>query len=132
MTDPVDLPALAKALLLRRGPMTLRDAAKQAGVNFSTLSRIENGKFPDLETFSRLCQWLQISPEVFLNYQPPKPVMGRPRKDPEHARVVLACRVHPDALQIIDRVAEVLKITRGEAVDQIAYFYAIRGPQTPP
>lgn len=61
----------------------------------------------------------------------PKRPAHRPRKDPDHARISLHVRAHPDAVQIIERVAEMLKISKGEAVDQLAYFYAIRGPQSP-
>ena len=33
----------------------LREFAKQAGVSLATLSRIENGNLPDIETFFKLC-----------------------------------------------------------------------------
>lgn len=46
--------------------------------------------------------------------------------DPGIKRVLFNARLHPDALEIIGRVAEVLNMSRGEAVDQMAYFYAAR------
>ncbi|MEH2072324.1 MAG: helix-turn-helix transcriptional regulator [Nostoc sp.] len=37
-------------------------------VSPSTLSRVENGSMPDMETFIALCNWLQISPgDLFVN-----------------------------------------------------------------
>ncbi|MDJ0599049.1 MAG: helix-turn-helix domain-containing protein [Crocosphaera sp.] len=40
-----------------------RETAKEIGkVSPSTLSRIENGKVPDLDTFLALCDWLEVPP----------------------------------------------------------------------
>ena len=36
----------------------LRAAAKRTKISISTLSRIENGKMPDLNTFANLCEWM--------------------------------------------------------------------------
>ena len=40
----------------RRG-LSLRDAAKDAGVPFNTLARVERGHLPDLVKFKRLVEW---------------------------------------------------------------------------
>ena len=45
-----------------------REFAKQIGVSASTLSRIENGKIPDLETFFKLCFWMKKSSNQFYNH----------------------------------------------------------------
>jgi transcriptional regulator with XRE-family HTH domain len=50
--------------------MGIREAAKQAKVSPATLSRVENGKVPDLETFSKICQWLGEDPAEFLGIKP--------------------------------------------------------------
>lgn len=36
------------------------------GVSASTLSRIENGKIPDIDTFLAVCDWLEIPPAEFI------------------------------------------------------------------
>ena len=51
----------------RRGARGVRDAAGEIGVSAATLSRIENGKQPDLLTFEKLCRWLDVSPTEFLD-----------------------------------------------------------------
>ena len=51
----------------RRGIQGVRQAAEEIGVSPSTLSRVENGKQPDLLTFEKLCRWLGVSPTEFLN-----------------------------------------------------------------
>ncbi|GIK38003.1 MAG: hypothetical protein BroJett011_18360 [Chloroflexota bacterium] len=57
------LAALVKA---KRGDKGLRKTAKEIGeISPSTLSRIEQGKMPDLDTFIRLCNWLGVAPNQF-------------------------------------------------------------------
>ena len=36
----------------------LRDAAKEIGIGYATLSRIENKKKPDIETLAAVCYWI--------------------------------------------------------------------------
>lgn len=36
--------------------------ADEIGISPATLSRVERGRLPDLETFSKICQWLKIDP----------------------------------------------------------------------
>lgn len=31
--------------------------------------RVENGRIPDIETFGKLCHWLQIEPGSFLDFE---------------------------------------------------------------
>ncbi|MFN6477046.1 helix-turn-helix transcriptional regulator [Nostoc sp. DedQUE07] len=63
----LDTHLLAAMVKTKRGRKGLRDTAKEIGnVSSSTLSRVENGKMPDMETFLLLCNWLQVSPaELF-------------------------------------------------------------------
>ena len=55
----------------------MRSAASDVGVSPATLSRVENGKPPDLSTFERLCRWLGLSPTEFLDVEP------QPTREPE-------------------------------------------------
>jgi transcriptional regulator with XRE-family HTH domain len=65
--DQLDLSELGRLLAERRreNNMSIRQAATEAQVSFSTLSRVEAGAHPDLATFTRLCAWLRISPSHF-------------------------------------------------------------------
>jgi transcriptional regulator with XRE-family HTH domain len=49
----------------RRGALSLRSAASEAGVSFTTFSRVESGSQPDLASFTSLCGWLGVSPAMF-------------------------------------------------------------------
>ncbi len=57
---------LARMVRDKRGTKGLREAAAEVGeVSAPTLSRIENGKVPDMDTFMRICQWLGVSADTF-------------------------------------------------------------------
>lgn len=45
----------------------VREFAKQIGISAATLSRIENGKTPDIETFFKLCFWIKRNSNEFYN-----------------------------------------------------------------
>jgi transcriptional regulator with XRE-family HTH domain len=66
--DPgIDLDKLAAHLRTKRGDRALRGVAQEIGsVSASTLSRIEQGGAPDLPTFVRICAWLGLSADEFL------------------------------------------------------------------
>lgn len=67
MSTYLDVDRLASLVRKRRGGRGLRETSKEIGsVSPSTLSRIEGGKMPDMETFMALCDWLQVPPsELF-------------------------------------------------------------------
>lgn len=44
----------------------LREVAKKTGVSFSTLSRMENKKIPEMDSFLKVCNWLDALPREFL------------------------------------------------------------------
>lgn len=67
MPSNVDIQKFSAMVKDKRGDMGLREMAKKIGnISPSTLSRIEKGKIPDLETFVKICQWLDVSPEEFV------------------------------------------------------------------
>lgn len=67
MTKALDTQYLAAMIKTRRGNRGLREVAQEIGdVSPSTLSRVENGKVPDMDTFLRICDWLQLSSEEFI------------------------------------------------------------------
>jgi transcriptional regulator with XRE-family HTH domain len=50
----------------RRGGRGVRDVAREIGISPATLSRVEAGKLPDLETFRKICFWLKVDPAEIL------------------------------------------------------------------
>src|SRR5690349_16054276 len=53
---------LGRKLVEARGNRGIREVAKEIGVSPATLSRVERGHLPDLETFGKICKWLKIDP----------------------------------------------------------------------
>ncbi len=62
----IELLRLGKTLRERRGERGIRQVAGEIGISPATLSRVERGKLPDLATFSRICEWLQVDPAEVL------------------------------------------------------------------
>lgn len=68
MQHEINVTALGEAIQRQREAqkLTVRAAAeKMEGVSPSTLSRIERGNLPDLDTYMRICRWLDVDPAHF-------------------------------------------------------------------
>ena len=64
--SPVDYQKFSAKLKTKRAGRGLRVVSVEiGGVSASTLSRIEQGNVPDLETFMRICQWLGVPADEF-------------------------------------------------------------------
>lgn len=58
---------LAGMLKSKRAGKGLRAIAEEIGnVSAATLSRIEQGKIPDVDTFISICNWLKVSTDTFI------------------------------------------------------------------
>ena len=60
----------------KRGTMGIREAAEQAKVSPATLSRVEAGKQPDLTTFVKICEWLEVDPSTLLGTKKTSPAQN--------------------------------------------------------
>jgi transcriptional regulator with XRE-family HTH domain len=61
---------LAQRIQEKRAGKGVREAALEVGVSPATLSRVENRKVPDLETFGKICRWLGEDPAGYLGLTP--------------------------------------------------------------
>jgi transcriptional regulator with XRE-family HTH domain len=66
--NQLDLEALVATVDAQRKAKGLpwRQVAKEAGVSASTLTRMQQGKLPDVNTFGALVQWLRIPADRFM------------------------------------------------------------------
>lgn len=71
MGAPMTLQTLGRKLLEKRGERGVRKVAAEIGVSAATLSRVERGYLPDLETFRKVCRWLGVDPGEVLRIKPP-------------------------------------------------------------
>jgi transcriptional regulator with XRE-family HTH domain len=62
----IDLNSLGHKVKTKRGSCGIRETAKAIGISPATLSRIENGKLPDLKNFALICKWLIVSTDEVL------------------------------------------------------------------
>jgi transcriptional regulator with XRE-family HTH domain len=60
---------LGPLIAAKRGSRGIRAAAADVGISQATLSRVENGHMPDLETFAKICRWLGRDPREFLGIE---------------------------------------------------------------
>lgn len=68
MQTHLDMDRLARLVKTKRASKGLREVAAEIGnVSPSTLSRVENGRVPDMETFLLLCDWLGVAPAEFFS-----------------------------------------------------------------
>ena len=66
MSNTLNVKKLSQMLQSKRGSQGLRKIAEEiGGVSASTLSRIEQGNLPDIDTFLKICKWLEVSPDFF-------------------------------------------------------------------
>lgn len=55
----------------------IRAIAKGIGVSPATFSRVERGHLPDIETFGKICRWLDLDPGEVLGVVPT--IVSKPR-----------------------------------------------------
>lgn len=85
--------------------LSWRQLAKQAGVSPSTLTRMQQGKRPDVDTFGALVQWLNIPAEEFLLR--PEHEMGEKRPSARVKTVLRAKReLSPDAADALQELLD--------------------------
>lgn len=65
MPNRIDTEKLSGMIKRKRGKMGLRKAAEIIDISAPTLSRIEQGKLPDIDTYLKICDWLGVSAEFF-------------------------------------------------------------------
>src|SRR5947209_16628129 len=81
--EKLSLETLGRRLVRKRGARGVRAVAQEIGVSPATLSRVERGFLPDLETFGKICKWLEVDPG---------PVLGITTRDRSTPRVAVHFR----------------------------------------
>lgn len=70
MNQTLQLRSFSKAIRQKRIidlDITVREAAEQIGVSFSTISRCENEHMPELIAYAHICKWLNVPMETFIS-----------------------------------------------------------------
>lgn len=86
------LESLGALVREKRGKAKLRETAAEIGISPPTLMRVEGGRIPDVETFGKLCRWLQIDPGLFLGFEHKR----EPEAQPEPPLVYMSAHYKTD------------------------------------
>lgn len=87
-TTQLDVSALYVSLdaaRIERGDLSWREVARQAGISPSTLTRMAQGKRPDVDGLAALVRWLGIPVEQFIRSRP-----GAPRRRAQSKSATMA------------------------------------------
>ena len=82
----VTLENLGTIVRQKRGDRGLRAVAAEIGTSAPTLSRIESGKMPDIQTFGKICRWLEIDPASLLGVAVDRQQTQEPEMAAAHLR----------------------------------------------
>lgn len=66
MQSTLNTELLSSTIKSKRGTKGLRDTAKEIDISSATLSRVELGNLPDVETFIKICKWVGVSTDTFI------------------------------------------------------------------
>ena len=69
MASKIDSSKLSSMIKSKRARQGLRATGKEIGISAPTLSRIEQGNLPDIETYVKICEWLNVSTDYFTGVQ---------------------------------------------------------------
>jgi transcriptional regulator with XRE-family HTH domain len=102
----------------RRGASKLREAAADIGISAPTLLRVESGRLPDLDTFGKICRWLDVDPGDFL---------GRPSQQAAPAAAETTISAHfkaeklpePETLNALARM--LLLVVKSESARRVEH-----------
>lgn len=76
---PLPITEFGRLVAAKRSSRGVRAAAAEIGISSATLSRVENGHMPDLDTFAKICKWLERDPREFLGLEPTKKNEDKPQ-----------------------------------------------------
>jgi len=113
-SNEIDVNKLSALIIQKRNDRPLRVVAEEIRtVSAPTLSRVEKGNLPDLETFARLCKWLNVSPDEFV-IDAPTPQSG-PELEPsdEACAALRADRNLPSSTK--NAIIELIKVAQRDA-----------------
>ena len=102
--EVAELGRLVRSKRMQDG-LSIRQAAQDARVSFSTLTRVEDGAQPDLATFMSLCGWLGVDPGRFLS---PTTLRAQPPLDVALEHLATDPALSPDAAEQIMSVVRMM------------------------
>jgi transcriptional regulator with XRE-family HTH domain len=114
---PRPLESLGVLVRERRKSRKLREVASEIGIGAATLLRVEGGKIPDVATFGKICNWLQIDPGSFLGFEEQKKTSAGPKDHLTHvsAHMRTDATAHQTTLQAL---AQMILLARNSQFEE--------------
>jgi len=111
MATTLNSELLAGMIKEKRGKRVLRDVSIEIGdVSPATLSRIEQGKIPDVDTFIKLCKWLETPTDTFIIDQ--TNIELKSNKDHIVAHLRAEKELEPDTVQMLLKMIDIAYATK--------------------
>jgi len=104
------LESLGALVRERRGDRTLRETAREIGIGPATMLRVESGRTPDVETFGKICQWLQLDPAGVLGVDLKKESKAADPTTEEDVSVRLSAHFKADSTPQPETIAALAKM----------------------
>ena len=105
MAHYLDNEVFSDLVRTKRGHSGLRGVAPNIGVSPATISRIERGATPDMDTFLAICDWLEIPPIEFI-----KNTVNPPKKDDYSVLCVLLRTDKTIRSDLSDAIARLIEV----------------------
>ena len=100
----------------RRGAKKLRETATEIGISAPTLLRVESGRLPDIDTFGKICRWLEVDPGDFLG-RPSQQTAPSPAETTISAHFKAEKLPEPETLKALARM--LLLIVKSETSQRV-------------
>lgn len=97
---------MLRAIMAEHG-LSERKAAKQVGISVSTMSRLLNGKIPDITTFALVVKWLEMDASLFFTCSTDE---GMTNEQEQWARLVFCLADLGMNKEFIDALVAVVKL----------------------
>lgn len=111
MQSTLNTELLAGMIKSKRGNKGLRTISDEIGnVSAPTLSRIEQGKVPDVETFIKLCNWLEVPTDTFISQDQPTSLISNKEKAVAHLRADR--ELEPETLNMLIKMIDMAYSTK--------------------
>lgn len=77
--NQISLETLIERVKSKKAGDGIRETAALIRISPATLSRFLRGNLPDLETFKKICAWVEVDPGEVLGFRPPSPATAQVR-----------------------------------------------------
>jgi transcriptional regulator with XRE-family HTH domain len=118
MTNTLNTSLLSSMIKSKRGNKGLRSVSAEIGeLSAATLSRVEQGKVPDVDTFIKLCKWLDVKADSFIISNQAEQNKGISNKEVIIAHLRSETELDPETVNAIVKLVDIAYTKRFRTSD---------------